>query len=84
MNHSCFFLNISRMEDKEDPTKTRTTPTTSIQLMYPGRIDDSTVYWAISMNTTSVLTIAVTVLPEMYFVHRYKAAKLLHMKDSGT
>ena len=53
--------------DIEHPSKTRTTPTPSIQFRCPGRIDDSTVYWDISMKTTSVDTIRVNVLPDMYF-----------------
>ena len=44
---------ISKIEDIEHPNKTRTTPTTSIQFLCPGRIDDSTVYWDINRNTTS-------------------------------
>ena len=43
---------MSKREENEDPNKTRTTPTTSIQFLCPGRIDDSTVYWDINRNTT--------------------------------
>ena len=43
---------ISNREDNEDPSKTRTTPTTSIQFLCPGRIDDNTVYWDTNINTT--------------------------------
>ena len=54
---------ISITEDSEDPSKSRNTPTTSIQFLCPGRIDDSTVYWDININTTAMLAIIVTVLP---------------------
>ena len=56
------------MEDKEDPSKTRITPTTSIQFLCPGRIDENTVYWDININTgfvLFVLFIIVTVLPDI-------------------
>ena len=53
--------------DIEHPSKTKITPTTSIQFLCPGRIDDNTVYWEISIDMTSVVNISVNVFPEMYF-----------------
>ncbi len=54
------------------------TPTTSIQFLWPGKMDDKMVFWGIRKNTTRVLIIMLNVLPEIscneYTKHTHVAA----------
>ena len=59
-------LTNSQTDPKVDPIKTRITPATSIQFLFPGKIDDNKVYWITKKSTTLVLQIMFTVLPEKY------------------
>ena len=56
---------ISKREAKTDPIKTRKAPTTSIQFLWPGKIEARTVYWGTSKRTTEVLKIMLRVEPEI-------------------
>ncbi len=57
---------ISRTDAKTDPLKTMRTPATSIQFLWPGKIDGRMVYWGMSTKTTVVLVIMLNVVPEIY------------------
>ena len=61
-------LHISIVDAIADPRSTSTTPTTSIQFRFPGRMFESMVYCNISINTTEVLNTMLNVFPDMYCV----------------
>ena len=67
------------MDDRDDPRRTRRTPITSIQFLWPGSTEDRKVYWNNSINTRSKDQIRAKVFPKMYLVpYMYRGHSNVH------